>query len=223
MYKKNSRKKMGFTVIAFLSLTGTLLAGGGKAVVPAEAVVAPIPEVVSPIPLYVGLGVIASFIKRDPCPCDPNGEDLKDLRYGGIIRGGYDFNPYLGIEARALKTFESNAFSKVTHYGLYAKPQYHISDAVNIYALLGYGRTTVDYTNGILSSHNPKNGFSYGVGMEYDFSKSDPQGSYARVFDEQGDQEKGWGLWVDVMHLLSDAGPMHTNSNLVTAGITYDF
>jgi OOP family OmpA-OmpF porin len=214
-------KKMIMKLLALSVLSTVLYAGGGKAVAPAEAVVAPIPEVVSPIPWYVGLGVMASFINRDPCPC--GGGDLSDRRYGGIIRAGYDFNNYFGIEARALKTLESKAFSKVTHYGLYAKPQYHIVDQANIYALLGYGRTIVDYTNGIISSHNPKNGFSYGVGLEYDFGKDKSEGTYDRAFDGQGDQEEGWGMWIDAQHLLFNAGSMHTDSNIITAGITYDF
>ena len=214
-------KKTLMTVTALLGLTGIVYAGGGKAVAPAEAVVAPIPETVSPIPLYVGLGLLVSLIDRDPCPC--GGGDLSDRRYGGILRVGYDFNNYFGIEARGLKTFGSRVFSKVKHYGLYLKPQYHVTEQSNVYGLLGYGKTTVDYTNGILSSHNPKNGIAYGVGFEYDFGKDESEGVYGRAFDGQGDQEKGWGMWVDAQHLLSNAGPMHTDSNIITAGITYDF
>ena len=215
-------KKTMKTLTALLALTGSLYAGGGKAVAPAEAVVAPIPETISPIPLYIGVGALAYLIHRDPCPCG-NGGDIRDHRYGGIIRGGYDVNNYFGIEARALKSFGGTTFSKVKHYGLYLKPQYHVSEQTNVYGLLGYGKTTVDYTNGILSSHNPKNGIAYGVGFEYDFGKDESEGVYDRAFDGQGDQEKGWGLWVDFQHLLSNAGPMHTDLNLVTAGITYDF
>ena len=223
MSKKIRINKIIITLSVMVVMTNTLCAGAAKMVAPAEAIVVPIPEVISPIPFYIGLGVIASFINRDACPCDPSGEGLKDLRYGSMMRVGYDFNNYFGIETRMLKTYGSNAFSEVTHYGLYAKPQYHISAAINIYALLGYGRTMVEYTNGILSSNNPKNGFSYGAGFEYDFGKESGLGTYNRVFDGQGNQEKGWGMWIDVQHLLTHDGPMHTNSNIITAGITYDF
>ncbi len=223
MYKETILKKAVVVAGVILSMSGTLLAGGTKMVNPVDAKVVPIPEVISPIPLYVGVGLVASFIKRDPCPCDPNGSDLKDLRYGTFIRGGYDFNNYFGIEGRAFKTLGSDTFSEVTHYGLYAKPQYHLIDALNIYGLIGYGKTIVDYTNGIQSSHNTKNAFSYGVGIEYDLSKDEILGEFARGFDGQGDQEKGWGLWIDMQHLLSNSGSMNTNSNIVAGGITYDF
>jgi OOP family OmpA-OmpF porin len=214
-------RKILSSIVILLLLTGSLYAGGKKYIAPAEAAVVPIPEIIDPWPIYVGVGLIALGLDRDPCLC---GEaETKDLRYGGMIRAGWDFNNYIGIEARALKTFENNVFSETEHYGLYLKPQYHIASQTNVYALLGYGRTIVDYTNGVRSSRTDEKGFSYGVGFEYDFGTDESEGSYSRVFDGQGDQEKGWGMWVDFQHLLSNAGPVHTDSNLVTAGITYDF
>jgi opacity protein-like surface antigen len=195
--------------------------GGGKVVAPVEAPVTPIPPTINPIPLYIGLGALASFVKRDGCSCSPGA--MKDRRFGGMARVGYDFNNYFGLEARALKTFGSDMFSDVTHYGLYLKPQYHFMDQMNVYGLLGYGRTSVDYTNGIKSSTTSKNGLAYGLGFEYDFGSEDSKGNYDRTFDGQGDQEKGWGLWIDAQHLLNNEAPFNTDSNVITAGITYDF
>jgi len=213
---------LSLTAIAAVS---TQSMAGGKLVAPVEAPVVPIvvPSEVNPLPIYIGIGAIAAFINRDACPCSEDQSDIDDHRYGGIIRAGWDFNQYVGIEARALKTFGSDTFSTTEHYGLYLKPQYHVAEQANVYGLLGYGRTTVDYDNGIKSSHNPSNGFSYGVGFEYDLSTDASEGNYARGFDGQGDQEKGWGLWLDFQHLLSNEGPMHTDSNIITGGVTYDF
>ncbi|SFV69955.1 putative outer membrane protein A [hydrothermal vent metagenome] len=205
-----------------IALTSGAFAGG-KYVKAVETEVVPIPTVIDPLPLYVGVGAIATFIQRDPCPCKPNGKDIKDHQFGTVLRVGWDFNQYVGVEARTFKTLGSDNFSEVKHYGIYMKPQYHIGEQVNIYALLGYGKTTIHYTNGILSCSMKKKGFSYGVGLEYDLSKDKSLGEYARDFDGQGDQEKGWGIWADFQHLLSNAGSTHTNSNVVTAGITYDF
>ena len=217
-------KKIVVSLTAMAAVSSQSMAGG-KLVAPVEAPVVPIvvPSEVSPLPIYLGIGAIAAFITRDPCSCSTDQSDIDDHRYGGVIRAGWDFNQYVGIEARALKTFGSDTFSTTEHYGLYLKPQYPVADQANVYGLLGYGRTTVDYTNGVKSSHNPSNGFSYGVGFEYDLSEDASEGNYARGFDGQGDQEKGWGLWLDFQHLLSNEGPMHTDSNIVTGGITYDF
>jgi len=214
-------KKILITLSTIIAMTSNSFAGG-KVVAPVEAAVVPIPALISPIPLYLGLGAVAAFIKRDGCAC-ADGSAMKDRRFGGVLRAGYDFNDYIGIEARVLKTFGSNTFSTTEHYGLFLKPQYHLLDQMNVYGLLGYGRTTVDYTNGVKSSSNSKNGFSYGAGFEYDFTSEEDEGNYDRDFDGKGDQEKGWGMWVDVQHLLSNAGTMNTDSDVVTAGITYDF
>ena len=81
----------------------------------------------------------------------------------------------------------------------------------------------IDYNNGVRNSSLKQNGFAYGAGMEYDLSADESLGEYARGFDGQGDQEKGWGLWIDFQHLLSNEGMTHTDSNIVTTGITYDF
>lgn len=204
-----------------LLLATTQLVAGGKATLPAVTPIVPI-AIESPMPLYIGLGAVASFIERDPC-CDVGTSNIEDSRGGAIMRIGWDFNQYVGVEARALKTFGSDVFSETTHYGLFLKPQYHLVDSTNVYGLLGYGRTTVDYTNGLKSSSNSANAFSYGVGFEYDFSKEESQKRYDRTFDNQGDQEKGWGLWVDYQHLLDNEWWMHTDNDIITAGITYDF
>jgi opacity protein-like surface antigen len=214
---------MNKTILSITTMIALATASyaGGKFVAPAVVPVVPIPQVINPWPIYVGLGLVAVNLDRDPCLC---GEaETKDLRYGGVMRLGWDFNNYIGIEARALKTFDDNVFSETEHYGLYLKPQYHVSSQMNIYGLLGYGKTTVDYTNGVRSSTTEENGFSYGAGFEYDFGSDESLGTYSRTFDGQGDQEKGWGMWIDVQHLLSHDGPVHTTSNILTAGVTYDF
>jgi OOP family OmpA-OmpF porin len=216
--------KMNRIVVSLVTLIalGSSAFAGGKVVAPVEAAVEPIPPVISPIPVYIGIGLLAAGLSRD-CSCG-DGSRLKDITYGGIIRAGWDFNDYIGIEARALKSSIEDDFSDTTHYGLFLKPQYHVSDAVNMYGLLGYGRTTVNY-----DSHNgktsklSKNGFSYGAGLEYDLSTDESEGDYSRAFDGQGDQEKGWGLWADFQHLLNAEGKYDTDLNMVTAGVTYDF
>ncbi len=214
--------KIIISTVTVLALACNTFAGGKfVAVAESEVVPIPVPVMINPLPIYIGLGLVAVNLKRDPCACASTETD--DLRYGSILRTGWDFNNYVGVEARVLKTLENDAFSETTHYGLYLKPQYHVTPQMNVYALLGYGNTTVDYTNGIKSSTTDENGFSYGAGFEYDFGADESLGTYGRTFDGQGDQEKGWGMWVDVQHLLNDAGAVHTTSNILTTGITYDF
>jgi len=213
------KKTIVITVIAMILSVSSY--AGGKTVINADAEVIPIPSVsINPIPLYLGLGLIASAVSKD-CPCDDDARQ-KDMTYGGLVRAGWDINEYFGLEARALKANIEKDFSTTTHYGLYGKPQYHVNDAINVYGLLGYGRTEIEgcgFNNGTLS----KNGFSYGAGFEYDLSADTSLGQYSRAFNGQGDQEKGWGLFADYQNLLANEGIFKTDTNIFTIGITYDF
>jgi OOP family OmpA-OmpF porin len=182
-------------------------AQAGKNAEPADSPVVPVT-----VPFYIGIGGSMGMTSA-ACPCAGNAARKYDTtNFGGLLRIGYDFNPYFGVEARFLRSQLSRNFAKTTHYGLYAKPQFHISDAVNVYALIGYGHTKVE------CDYKPKplydaNGWSFGGGIEYDFVSG----------DGQGEAESGWGAFVDYQNLLRDAGADKVRSNVFSAGITYDF
>ncbi|HFD14585.1 MAG TPA: porin family protein [Epsilonproteobacteria bacterium] len=219
------RKLLTMVSLGLILISSQIFAGG-KYVSPAMAVVEPIPVQQSPVPVYLGLGLVAAAVSKG-CPCS-GPERLQDMTYGVIFRAGWDINQYLGLEARYIKASLEEDFSQTTHYGLYLKPQYHFIDSTNIYALLGYGRTIIDYDNQKTGQQGKtstvaSNGFSYGLGIEYDLSDDESLGEYDRAFDGQGDEEKGWGLWADYQHLLNNEGSRSTDSNLFTTGLTYDF
>jgi OOP family OmpA-OmpF porin len=202
-----------------MALTSSVNAGG-KFVSPAIAAVEPIPVQQSPVPIYLGIGLAAAGVSRD-CPCAAD-DRLKDMTYGVVFRAGWDFNQYFGIEARYIRASLEKDFSTTTHYGLYLKPQYPVTNQMNVYGLLGYGHTEIEgcsYSNGTLKV----DGISYGAGIEYDLTSDDDLGEYDRAFDGQGDQEKGWGIWADFQHMLDAEGVWKTNSNVGSAGVSYDF
>jgi len=190
-------KKITITALLVSALTSTLFAGGNTA--PQEAEVAPIP-VLFPIP-YIGVGAALTGLSRD-CPCDGNAR-LKDLTYGGMTRIGMDFTSWFGIEGRYINTPLDDNFSKVEHYGVYAKPFVSLSGSINAYALAGYGKTKISYKSGGRSSELSKNGFSYGAGMEY--------------------LPSNWGLFLDFQHLLNKEGIYNTNANVISFGVLYKF
>ena len=218
-------KKFTLSVAAVMAMSTFAIAGGDIEPVPVVAA-APIVEDYSSF--YVGLGY--AFISADV--------DGTEEGNAYSLIAGYNYNQYIAIEGRYTDTVGDMDVSddlsslnhpdgsyerQVTSAAIYLKPQYPVTSQMNAYALLGYANTTIDYTNGIQNSTTDENGFSYGAGFEYDFGVDESLGAYSRIFDGQGDQEKGWGLWVDVQHLLNDAGAVHTTSNILTAGITYDF
>ncbi len=181
----------------------------GKNVEPARSPVVPVVT----NPFYIGIGGIVGVVSAT-CACGGTAGVRKYDRsnFGGLVRLGYDFNPFFGLEARFLRSQLSRQFATTTHYGIYAKPQVHISDAVNVYGLVGYGHTRIDCDFRPAPLYS-KNGWSFGGGMEYDFE----------AMDGQGDAEEGWGAFVDYQNLLRDAGAFLVRSNVISAGITYDF
>jgi len=202
------KKLFGVATLSILLASGYAMAGKNYEPVDSEVVPVDIPN-----PLYLGLGMNWTGFSTD-CPCNA-GTRPKDSSYGETVRLGWDFNPFFGIEARYLRNDFGVDFSKISHYGLYLKPQYHVTDLMNVYALGGYGHTDiVCLSNKTKARDMHYNAFSFGAGVEYDLSGD---------LGIQGDEEEGWGLFADWQNLAMKKGPNRVNVNVVSAGITYDF
>ena len=209
-HKGNAMKKMlSIVVLGAVLATGHAMAG--KNVEPVESEVVP---VATPIGLYAAIGANWTGYSRD-CPCD--GKRKKDSTFGETLRLGWDFNPFFGIEARYLRNDFGINFAKVQHYGIYLKPQYHVTDLMNVYALVGYGHTSITcQSKGKKLGGNDQafNSISLGAGIEYDLSGD--RGI-------QGDEEEGWGLFADVQYLPMKNKANNPRVTMISAGITYDF
>ena len=150
--------------------------------------------------LYVGLGITGVRYK-DSCHCKKNVKVTnKDTTYGIVGRVGYDFNKYLGVEARASKTNWKSDGSKVEHMGVYAKPMLPISDNANIYGLVGMAKTKVKGS----MPHLEHDGLAVGGGVELNLSK-----------------DKGLGVFVDYERMVAKTHAPRLHA--VSAGVTYDF
>jgi len=211
-------------VSTLLTLT-TLVYAGGKNVAPVDAPIATIPEVIDPSPWYLGAGLVMATFTG----CNlPKGCEYEDVTYGGMLRGGYEVNQYFGVEARGIYTFlDKGPFGGVPleHIGLYAKPQYPLSEQLNLYGLLGYGYTKNLGNGARLNYFDNDWGLSAGIGLEYDLSDKDgdfeKNTNYDREFDGYADQGKGWSLFADYQRLLikSDVPDM----DVISFGLRYDF
>ena len=220
------KKTIQILALGTVLATGTLYAGGSVA--PIIVPVVPIAQD-DPSPFYIGVGLMwagisADCFGEDTCP----DVRLKDSTWGGIVRVGWEYNQYVGVEARALTTaFDEDWVDGMSHYGIYLKPQYPVSENVNIYGLLGYGHTEIDVKCTAFTDNYTYNGFSYGIGLEYDLSDTEDDRedgvAYDRGFDGHMDQEKGWGLWVDYQNLLNNKGYHNYKTNIISFGVTYDF
>jgi opacity protein-like surface antigen len=134
----------------------------------------PVPTPVSAGNFYVG-GAVAAMAARSNCEGDRANvfaeEEGQDRQVGitGIL--GYDFMDYLGAELRASMgvSGEDDGAEKIQQYGIYLKPNYDITDAINLYGLLGYSSVNMSDCF-LLANSDPDNtnsGFSYGAGLDY--------------------------------------------------------
>jgi OOP family OmpA-OmpF porin len=221
-------------VIATLLILGSVVSQAGKNVLPASTPVVPVSKDYSA--WYVGGGILWA---RDDLRHMSTSCEIKDENSGAMVRAGYDFNEYFGVEARALGTFWGydtfNGGAGFKHIGLYVKPQLPFANRFNVYGLLGYGWTKVDNDGG--NQYAPDHsawGFSWGIGMEMDLSDSKgdyiENAAYDRPFDGYADQDKGWGVFVDFQQFWKDKKFPHRSSGrckgtieAVSVGLTYHF
>jgi len=178
--------------------------------------VVPIPvKNINPSGFYAGLGIAVAQYNPN-CNCTGKGE--KDRTSGVMARVGYDFNKYIGIEARGIRTNWNSNGGKIKHAGLFVKPMIPVGDVTNIYGLVGLAKTK---TEGHLQKTDAA-GLALGLGVEVDLSKDTPkEGRYGRAFDGKGNQEKGLGLFADYERMLVKSGAPDLDA--VSAGVTYDF
>jgi len=190
-----------------------------KPVIQEPVVVKPIvkkePKEINPSGFYVGLGITGSRYDSN-CNCPKKSGIDKSIALLGRV--GYDFNPYIGIEARGMKSIAYDDGASITHTGLFLKPMLPIGNLTNIYALLGASKTK---TTGTLTQVDAE-GLAMGGGVEVDLSKDTPkEGRYSRTFDGKGDQEKGIGLFLDYERLIVKKNSPDLDT--LSAGVTYDF
>lgn len=189
-----------------------------------EAPVEPAPVEPKPKPIkniyangfYAGLGIAAANYKTNcNSTCAKSG---KDKTVGVMARVGYDFNQYIGLEARGLRTEWKANGGKVKHAGIFVKPMLPVTDTTNVYGLVGLAKTA---TTGTLQTTNAKS-LALGAGVELDLTEDHPkEGRYGRSFDGRGDQEQGVGVFVDYEKMVVKSGAPDLDA--VSAGVTYDF
>ena len=196
--------------VAAIAATMTLAQAGGDIMPVYEPVVAPEAIQYDSVPVYIGAGLNRGIYNHSEC----SNCEYEDVTYGITLRAGYDFNEYVGIEARYIGTFwdaDDLGGQELSHVGLYVKPMMPIGNALNIYGLVGYGITTTSTGgNGNLKEVD-ENGFAAGIGMEFDINPEDNEDSL----------ESGFGLFVDYQRLLIDSDA--PDMDVFSAGVTFDF
>lgn len=176
-------KKVTLSIIAVLAMNTFAFAGGDISSVEPEITIPEVSE--STGSFYVGAGY--SYMNLDEVT-EHDGDAV-------LLLAGYNFNQYIGVEARyaGLTDCLENA-------AIYVKPMYPIGDA-KVYALLGYGETS--YDNGVVD--NSENGFQWGLGANYAVTEN-------------------IGLFADYTNLYDDTfAGVDSTVDAINVGVTYTF
>ncbi|MCD6654872.1 MAG: porin family protein [Sulfurovum sp.] len=193
-------KKITVSIVAALAMNAFAFAGGDIAPVEPEVTV---PEVVEAAPFpgafYVGLGY--SYMKAESDPFMLEEFDNVEVSEGDItsnsllLLAGYKYNQYLGLEARYTMNLGDPEFDygslpaidldgDMTNIGIYAKGMYPVTEAIDVYALLGYGQVTIDTD---LFGDLSESGFQWGLGASYAVTENiGVFADYTRLYDDTG-------------------------------------
>lgn len=180
---------------SLLLLATSLSFAGTKEVAPVEAIVIDVQAVESSSfgkDFYLGLGVSAFSLKND------NTEE-KFTAYPMTLQLGYNYNKYLGIEGRYLRSLGKVKYDKgnsantniadypsdFTNIALYLKPQYK-AKKFTAYALLGYGEVALtNIPQGGVD--RAEAGFQWGFGLSYDLTENiSTFVDYTNLYDGKG-------------------------------------
>jgi len=169
-------KKIVLSLVSILALSGLAYAGGD---------VAPVEEPA----FYVGLGFGQATVNDYS-----TAEEIKSAML--MLQAGYQYNLYIALEGRA--SFGFNTYYKpgnttntsgdydgdISSWGIYVKPMYPVTEAFDIYALIGYGGVGL---GNLESGDAYVDGFQWGFGAQYKVAENILIfADYVKLYDDTG-------------------------------------
>jgi hypothetical protein len=187
-------------IMSTVAATMTFAGGNIAPVEPVEVAV----EVAAPVEsgFYVGAGY--SYIDTTVKAYGLSADEGIDA---GTILAGYDVNKYFAIEGRYAFSADvdfGNARADFDGdvWGIFAKPQYPVNEDFKVYALLGYGETSLVNDGG---------SFQYGLGGAYSVTeKVAVFADWVRAYDDED----------EITYVLGDG---EVTQDAFTVGLTYSF
>jgi hypothetical protein len=216
-------KRNYFSIIAVASMISLLYGGQDTILAPDKPIPVPKPEkedgpsakfekekISPPLVLYVGGGF--TYSKAD-CECEEietsdgtKKSTSEATTYGANLKAGYDFNKFIGVEAKYIVTPWGDEGKKLKHYGLYLKPNYNVIGGLDVYGLIGYGKTECK------SQNIDENGFAWGLGAEYTIKK-----------DKKDSSKSGLGIYVEYTKPLKKTGSQEIDTSVAGGGVSFHF
>jgi opacity protein-like surface antigen len=215
--------KLTKSIVAIIALSSMSFAGGDiiepvfeqeTVVVPVEPVYvaptpapAPTPVVVKAAPVVVapvvaealGLyiaGGITDIAARSGDRANLFSDELDQDRQVGLTgRLGYDFMDNLGAELRGTVAVsgEDEGIDSFQQVGAYLKPNYDITDTLNLYGLVGVSSANLADPKDMDSQET---GLSYGLGLDYSVSNTISVFTDVVNYLKDDDTNSLWGLTI---------------------------
>jgi len=161
-------KKIGWSLLSVVACTHMAFAGANTAKVIEPSMPIPAIEEESVSGFYAGLGVSAVSTHQD----DLNFFSITDGqdRTGNVLlSAGYDWNEYIGLEARYMFSVAKEDIVDMDSWSIYVKPQYPITEDFTVYALLGIGGFDISGTNHFGDTISADEiSFHWGLGVSYE-------------------------------------------------------
>jgi len=222
-------KKLTLSIAAIMAMSTFAIAGGDIA--PVEE---PMVEVAAPVVDDSGfyLGLAYSYMDTERVLLYP--ETIDTSWNAGMLQAGYKFNQYIAVEGRYWLTVGDADFSSTENWndglikeneentdldtwGIYVKPMYPVTDAFDIYALLGYAQSKieVDLSHGVGVAVDD-GAFSWGLGAAYSFTENlSVFADYVVLYDDTVIPVFGGQTYPDF--------PVDVKIDTINFGITYKF
>jgi opacity protein-like surface antigen len=205
-------KNIVLSAVAVAAMSSFAVAGGDIAPVEEPIVVVEEP-VVTDSGFYLGLAYsymeLTSTVQEDDGWFDDDVLTLADEDLNtGMLQVGYKFNPYIAVEGRywfggndTIGTV-NDAYGiprqvdyDVDTWAIYVKPMYPVTDAFDIYALLGYADNGYELSAITSGGHEEEfdldtdiDGFSWGIGAAYSFNENfSIFVDYTVLYDDEND------------------------------------
>ena len=212
--------KLTNSIVAIIALSSMSFAGGDiiepvfeqeTVVVPVEPIIVPAP-IPAPIPapvvkaapvivapvvaealgLYIAGGITNIASRSDDRANIFSDEKNQDRQLGFTGRLGYDFMDYLGAELRGTYGLSKvgDSYNKFKQVGAYLKPNYDITNDLNLYGLIGASKSN------FAGISDTDTGFSYGAGLDYGLSSNLSVFTDVVNYLKKSDSPSVWGLTV---------------------------
>ena len=161
-------RKNIITLSAVAAISTSLFAGGNVAVI---APVVEEPVIVDNSSFYIGLGLSAVSARDSEVSLDFSTTPGQDRLGNVTFQAGYNFNEYVAVEGRYTTSFTHEDNVEMDGWSLFVKPQYPVTEDLNIYALLGFGGVKLDSVTALVVDVDDTT-FQWGLGASYDITES---------------------------------------------------